>query len=849
MVVSLFSTAMYADTENPKQLSVAVNLNPQPTQAPKNTTLSPQQIQDLYTLIVKHLEFIESEIDAIGQRLVSGASRLDKTQKANVQQALYGIRSQLEAIKQATAQHVDLQSLCLLASFTRIVIDYLQQAVNNKLLIMPVFSDKKLHDSVHRLNDNTLQKLSTLLQENELALARLSKDVEIIGLTKTNQAYRKFRGFAKKYALYDVAEHVLVYTAFVAWVSLITSKKTINQLTGDEEVYARDDDGNIMYLKDTDGQFITPEGQVVSTIDERVPLIIQPSTLEKWTGTLLGSFKHVVGSLPFTETTKHTSYINGNNEGIVTFVNATGQRSSSVVNTSGSAKATLMQSIVKFASDQPVAIVTAGPLFAAYFLRDAKAIYKQWEKARTHIDNYLFGTAKQPDFAESTIPKERFENIVGREEIKSELSIMIEYIAHPDRYNRADIKIPRGYLFAGSPQTGKTFMARALSGEISDALERAGKSEKVRFFEISTDNLKKNGIYYYIDLAKQFAPCILFFDELDLARLQRDGDSGLLSEFLQCMSEGLSNDEKDQVFILGVTNKPSNLDFALLQPGRFSKVIYFEKPTFQHRVDYFKTECHKRCMNMSNFNFEELAQLTEGCHFGALKQVMRTACMSAKIEGAAVTQVHFLRAINTEVHQIISGAPAIPAKKEQMIAIHQAGKALANILLAPEQQLCQVTVLPVTQEVEEEHVTQQYKWNNHDAQKDDNRLIHYGDTFAFHNHDALDMISQKELIKNCKITLAGNVAQLIVGLDQCIDVTDKKKAFYLAKKIVLQGLDSRDLSKNTAEEKLSEAMALLLSCEKEVQELLTPHKNTIFKIADALQKQKTLTAAQIKALI
>lgn len=827
------SSSLYSKKEQP--VTIGISLTEAQSQPKPNTlqdTLSPQAIQDIYSIILKTFDTLESTIDSIGQSLASGASKLTSQQKETVQKSLYGIRAELEAIKQATAQHTDLQALCILASVTHEIIYNLQEAVDNQLLQFPARTQERLHKQLALLQKNTLPNLGKLLQENDYALIKLNKDVDVIGLTKTNQIYRKIRTLSKKYMLYDVAEHIIVYTAFVAWCAHITSEITINGLQG------LDKNGNPLPKIDIDGNIIQDKAGNIVTENKNF--------LSKNIGRLLSTFQNFVGAMPHDETVQITQ--NTDLPGI-TGDKATGTISHSTGNKMGSPEHNFRNNALIAFTAGPLVNIPVGAAFFSYFTRDAKNLYELYKKTCNHVDNYLYGITKQTDFAESTIPKERFKDIVGREEIKTELSKIIEYIVHPDRYNRADIKISRGYLLAGSPQTGKTFMARALSGEISDALERSGKSMKVRFFEISTDNLKKNGIYYYIDLAKTFAPCILFFDELDLARLQRDGDSGLLSEFLQCMSEGLSNDEKDQVFILGVTNKPSNLDFALLQPGRFSKVIYFEKPTFQHRIDYFTNECHKRCMNMKNFDFNLLSQLTEGCHFGALKQVMRTACMTAKMEGSAVTQNHFERAIDTEVRQMIIGAPAIPENKEHIIAVHQAGKALASLLLKPEHELCQITVLPVTQEVEEEHVSQQYKWDSNEPAKRADRLVRHGEMFSCHTQDSLNLISQKELYKQCQILHAGNVAQFIVGLDQCLDKTDRKQAFGIAKTIVLGGLDVRDLSKNTAEAKLAEASALFAATEKEVETLLTPHKEVILRIAQALQKHKTLTAIQIKALL
>lgn len=125
----------------------------------------------------------------------------------------------------------------------------------------------------------------------------------------------------------------------------------------------------------------------------------------------------------------------------------------------GTSLTRLRNSIVNF-DVAPIFNIPVAAGFSAYFVKDAQMLYAHWQKVRSRLDNYLYGTAKPADFAELATPKERFKDIVGREEIKKELSKIIEYIVHPDRYNRADIKISRGYLLAGSPQTGKTFMAR-----------------------------------------------------------------------------------------------------------------------------------------------------------------------------------------------------------------------------------------------------------------------------------------------------------------------------------------------------------------------------------------------------
>ena len=391
-------------------------------------------------------------------------------------------------------------------------------------------------------------------------------------------------------------------------------------------------------------------------------------------------------------------------------------------------------------------------------------------------------------------------------------------------------------------------MVRALAGEITARLEAMGKTEKVRLFEINTENLIKKGIGYYLELAKHFAPCILFLDELDLLRLQRDGDSKLLSEFLTAMSGGLKNEEKDHVIIIAATNKPENLDFALRQHGRFGKIYWFDNPGFVDRLEFFTVECQKRFMDTNKFDLNAIARETEGCSYGTLDIVMKQTLMIAKSEGAAVGQRHFDAALDSEVKQIRTEDSELSVTIEETIAAHQAGKALLSTILKPAKELCKVTILPITQHIQEEHVTQQY--NIPGMPKKDQRVICHGGIFSYHLHDTLNLDPQAEMIHECKILLAGNIAQRVYGLSSIsYDKFDKQAAFELAKKIVLEGLDVKEMSDSIKEEKLTQAFRLIEAYEKEIDGILTRHKDALTRIVVLLQKHKTITAQAVHEAI
>ena len=222
--------------------------------------------------------------------------------------------------------------------------------------------------------------------------------------------------------------------------------------------------------------------------------------------------------------------------------------------------------------------------------------------------------------------------------------------------------------------------------------------------------------------------------------------------------------------------------------------------------------------------------------------------MHAKLENAPVSQLHFEKAIDFEIRKLIPSGYSIAPDKEEVIAARQAGKALVNILLAPAKTLCSVTILPITQELEEEHVTQQYNFG--DMKRKDQRAVRYGNIFAYHLYDSLDIQTQDEMIKQCKILLASNAAQRVHGLASCaFDKFDKQEAFNLAKTIIFEGLDAKEMAKEIRNQKLTQAYRLIEQYEAEMEALLTERKQNLAHIIQALQKHKTLSVGQINELL
>lgn len=186
------------------------------------------------------------------------------------------------------------------------------------------------------------------------------------------------------------------------------------------------------------------------------------------------------------------------------------------------------------------------------------------------------------------IPEIGFSDIGGLDDIKRILTETVkDPLYHPAVYVRANTKPAKGILFTGEPGTGKTVMAKALA-----------KEAEVNFIAISGPELlskyigeSERGVREVFKKARQAAPCILFFDEIETLVPNRGKIMGdqvterVVSQFLTEM-DGI--EELKGVLVLASTNRPDLIDTAMLRPGRFDFVIEFPKPDLKGREEIFK---------------------------------------------------------------------------------------------------------------------------------------------------------------------------------------------------------------------------------------------------------------------
>ena len=227
------------------------------------------------------------------------------------------------------------------------------------------------------------------------------------------------------------------------------------------------------------------------------------------------------------------------------------------------------------------------------------------------------------------VPDIKWEDIGGLTTIKQELQEAVEWpLKYLGIFTYADATPPKGILLYGPPGTGKTLMAKAAANE-----------SEANFISIKGPELlskwvgeSEKGVREIFRKARQAAPCIIFFDELDAIAPTRGGDHGdshvterVISQFLTEMDglEILTN-----VVVIGATNRPDIIDPALLRPGRFDRILYVPPPDRESRIQIIKIHTKKKPLG-EDFNIEDLADKTDGYTGADIASLSSAAVMLA----------------------------------------------------------------------------------------------------------------------------------------------------------------------------------------------------------------------------
>ena len=227
------------------------------------------------------------------------------------------------------------------------------------------------------------------------------------------------------------------------------------------------------------------------------------------------------------------------------------------------------------------------------------------------------------------VPTVKWEDIGGLADVKLELQEAVEWpLKYPEVFEHLDAKPPKGILLYGPPGTGKTLLAKAVANE-----------SEANFISIKGPELlskwvgeSERAVREVFRKARQAAPSIIFFDEIDSIAPVRGGGYGdshvterVISQLLTEM-DGL--EELRGVVVIAATNRPDIIDPALLRPGRFDKLLYVPPPDLEARKEVLKIHLRKKPL-AEDVDIDEIAKRTEGYTGADLAAVCNTAVMLA----------------------------------------------------------------------------------------------------------------------------------------------------------------------------------------------------------------------------
>ena len=359
--------------------------------------------------------------------------------------------------------------------------------------------------------------------------------------------------------------------------------------------------------------------------------------------------------------------------------------------------------------------------------------------------------------------KTTFKDVAGCDEAKADLEELVSFLKDPKKFDKLGGRIPKGVLLVGPPGTGKTLLARAVAGEAGVNFYSMSGSDFVEMFV----GVGASRVRDLFETGKKNAPCILFIDEIDAVGRQRGAGLGgghdereqTLNQLLVEM-DGFAPNEG--VILVAATNRPDVLDKALLRPGRFDRQVVVGLPDLIGREAILRVHLEKRKVPLDKeVNVRDVAKGTPGLAGADLENLVNEAAlMAARFGNPTVTQLDFEEARDKLWMGAERKSLLMSEEDKKMVAYHEAGHALINLLCKDADPLHKLTIIP--------------------------RGRALGVTLSLPENDKVSM-SKEAAEDQIAILMAGRLAQILVFSKQTTGAAnDIARASELARKMVTE---------------------------------------------------------------
>ncbi|HSB91317.1 MAG TPA: ATP-dependent zinc metalloprotease FtsH [Anaerolineales bacterium] len=291
-------------------------------------------------------------------------------------------------------------------------------------------------------------------------------------------------------------------------------------------------------------------------------------------------------------------------------------------------------------------------------------------------------------------PTVTFVDVAGVDEAKDELREVVEFLKEPEKFIALGARIPKGVLLIGQPGTGKTLLAKAVSGEAGVPFFSISGSEFVEMFV----GVGASRVRDLFDQAKRHSPCIVFVDEIDAVGRQRGAGLGgshdereqTLNQLLVEM-DGFNTDTN--VIVMAATNRPDVLDPALLRPGRFDRRVILDRPDMRGREQILQVHIKGKPID-PEVRLDKIAKITPGFVGADLENLVNEAAiLAARRDKKSIGQSEFQEAMERVVAGPERKSRLISDEEKRIVAYHEAGHAVVTHVIPDADPVHKVSII------------------------------------------------------------------------------------------------------------------------------------------------------------
>ncbi len=438
-------------------------------------------------------------------------------------------------------------------------------------------------------------------------------------------------------------------------------------------------------------------------------------------------------------------------------------------------------------------------------------------------------------------PTVTFDDVAGVDESKEELQEVVEFLREPQKFIALGARIPKGVLLVGAPGTGKTLMAKAVSGEAGVPFFSISGSEFVEMFV----GVGASRVRDLFEQAKRHSPAIVFVDEIDaVGRHRGAGLGGSHDEREQTLNQLLVEmdgfDTDTNVIIIAATNRPDILDPALLRPGRFDRRVVLERPDIKGREQILKVHVKGKPVS-PDIDLNDIARSTPGFVGADIENLVNEAAiLAARRDKQVIEQPEFMEAIERVIAGPERKSRLINESEKRIIAYHEAGHAVV------------INALPEADTVQKVSIISRGEAG--------------GYTIAFPEEDRI-LKSRRQIVSDMISLLGGRAAEDIVFSDITSGASnDLERVTKLARMMVMRlGMseelgpmvygkkeelvflgreisEQRDYSEHIAQKIDGAIQKIVADAYQQAKEILQKYRKELDQIAERLLEVETLDA-------